>query len=197
MWSDINWEKDKIVVHSPKTEHHEGGDCRIIPLFPELRNDLEQCFEETQEGSVNVVESLRKGCGNLGPQFLQIIQRAGLKPWPKVFRNLRGSRQTELTHEFPLQVVCGWIGNTPEAARRHYLTIADEPFQKAVHNPVQQTAEKSSLGLNKNIHPKEKPPEIPEVPTLYRPLLQTDMDDTGLEPEHRRGWCSNGLRRTL
>ena len=37
-WSDINWEHNRIRVPSPKTAHHEGGESRTIPLFPELRN---------------------------------------------------------------------------------------------------------------------------------------------------------------
>ena len=24
-WSDINWERSRMIVQSPKTEHHEGG----------------------------------------------------------------------------------------------------------------------------------------------------------------------------
>ena len=36
-WSDINWEEEKITIHSSKTEHHQGKGTRIIPLFPEIR----------------------------------------------------------------------------------------------------------------------------------------------------------------
>ena len=32
----------RITVPSPKTEHHEGGVYRVIPLFPELRSHLEE-----------------------------------------------------------------------------------------------------------------------------------------------------------
>jgi len=36
-WADVNWEQNRIVIHSPKTEHHEGHESRPIPMFPELR----------------------------------------------------------------------------------------------------------------------------------------------------------------
>ena len=36
-WDDIDWERDRFTVRSPKTEHHPGGESRIVPLFPELR----------------------------------------------------------------------------------------------------------------------------------------------------------------
>lgn len=73
-WGDILWDEDKIVVHSPKTEHHKGGDCRIIPLFPELKPFLEKCFHEVEEGSVCVVEGLKKGCGNSGLNFARSLR---------------------------------------------------------------------------------------------------------------------------
>ena len=36
-WGDIDWERGRIRVRSPKTEHLPGGASRLIPLFPELR----------------------------------------------------------------------------------------------------------------------------------------------------------------
>ena len=36
-WQDIDWEAGRIVVTSPKTEHHAGKASRTIPLFAELR----------------------------------------------------------------------------------------------------------------------------------------------------------------
>jgi hypothetical protein len=75
---------------------------------------------------------------NLRTQLLRIIKRAGLKVWPKLFQNLRSTRQTELEELFPSHVVCAWIGNSEKVARKHYLQVTDEHFAKAVQNPVQQ-----------------------------------------------------------
>ena len=33
-----------------------------------------------------------------------------------------------------------WIGNSPLVARKHYLQVTDEHFEKALRNPVQQAA---------------------------------------------------------
>jgi hypothetical protein len=33
-WSDINWERGRMLVRSIKTEHQEGKASRITPLFP-------------------------------------------------------------------------------------------------------------------------------------------------------------------
>jgi hypothetical protein len=55
-----------------------------------------------------------------------------LKPWPKLFQNLRSSRETELTQKFPLHVVCAWMGNSQLVAAKHYLQVTDKHFTKAV-----------------------------------------------------------------
>ena len=49
-WADINWEKNRIVVTSPKTEHHEGKGTRVVPLFSELRKPLLDLFAEAPKG---------------------------------------------------------------------------------------------------------------------------------------------------
>jgi hypothetical protein len=69
-------------------------------------------------------------------QFERIIRRAGLTPWPRVFHNLRASRQTELAAEYPLHVVCSWIGNSAAIAAKHYLTVREDDFQRAAQNPA-------------------------------------------------------------
>ena len=59
-----------------------------------------------------VITRYRDSNANLRTQLQRIIKRAGLKPWPKLFHNLRATRQTELSEEFPAHVVCSWLGNT-------------------------------------------------------------------------------------
>lgn len=44
------WDREKIVVHSSKTEHHEGKAERIVPLFLELRPYLEAALDEFLAG---------------------------------------------------------------------------------------------------------------------------------------------------
>ena len=55
---------------------------------------------------------------------------------PARFYNLRASRETELANEFPIHVVCEWIGNSAEVARKHYLQVTEEHFEKATSNPT-------------------------------------------------------------
>ena len=138
-WDCINWEHNRIRVPSPKTEHHKGGDCRIIPMFPELKQPLLDVFEQAEENVPWVITRYRDPSANLRTTFLKIIYRAGLEPWTKLFHNLRASRQTELAENYPLHVVCRWIGNSELVAQEHYLTINDAHFAKAIEEPAVST----------------------------------------------------------
>jgi hypothetical protein len=60
--------------------------------------------------------------------------------WPKLFQNLRITGETELADDFPMHVVCQWIGNSQPIAAKHYLQVTDDHFTKAVRLGVQQPA---------------------------------------------------------
>ena len=128
-WADIDWAANKMTVHSPKTEHHAGKDKRVIPIFPELLPYLKDAFDPEEEF---VISRYRDANANLRTQLIRIIRKAGLEPWPKLFQNLRATRETELAELFPSHVVCEWIGHTREVARKHYLQVTEDHFAKAV-----------------------------------------------------------------
>lgn len=130
-WGDIDWDRGRITVRSPKTAHLAGGGSRIVPLFPELKPYLDQAWVEAKDKAEFVVTCRRDTNTNLRTRFLKIIERAGLKPWPRLFHNLRASRQTELTAQFPLHVVCEWIGNSALIADKHYLQVTDDHYADA------------------------------------------------------------------
>jgi integrase len=140
-WADVDWEKNRFKVHSPKTEHLENGGDRWVPIFPELRPYLEEAFELAKAGSTYVINCYRDTNANLRTQLLRIIKRAGVKPWPKLFQNLRASRETELAREYPIHVVCTWIGNTEMIAAKHYLQVTDDYFEEAARGGAKSGAE--------------------------------------------------------
>ncbi|MEZ6050029.1 MAG: tyrosine-type recombinase/integrase, partial [Planctomycetaceae bacterium] len=144
-WGDIDWERGRIIVTSPKTEHHEGGESRVVPLFPELRPYLDECYDLAEEGSEFVITRYRKRDSNYGVLLGKLVRRAGLNMWPKPFQNLRSTRETELAESFPMHVVCSWIGNSQLVAAKHYLQVTDDHFSEAVeakahHKAHQQPA---------------------------------------------------------
>ena len=120
-WRHVDWEHNRITVPSPKTDRYDGKASRTIPLFAALRPYLEEAFELAQPGQTHVVggKHLAKAQGpkgwrncNLRTTFGKLVNRAGLEPWPRLFHNLRSSRETELLEEFPIHVVALWMAMT-------------------------------------------------------------------------------------
>jgi integrase len=125
-WGDIDFARGRMTVHSPKTAHHEGKEFRIVPIFAELREYLEDARELAGElandPTTPVISRYRSANANLRTQLQRIIKQAGLKPWSKLFQNLRATRETELAETYPpLHIVCAWIGNSQKATADSYF----------------------------------------------------------------------------
>jgi integrase len=131
-WSDIDWKKGQFVVHAKKTKRYEGKDTRTVPLFPELRPYLEACYRAKDRHPEKVIKRVRCTKNNLRTQMTRILKRAEIKVWPKLFQNLRSSRESKLIKVHGIEVACAWIGNTPAVAMKHYLQITDEDYEKAL-----------------------------------------------------------------
>jgi len=143
-WEDVDWDHNRVTVHSPKTEQYEGKESRVMPLFPELRPFLEAAFNEAEarlgrppSGSDCVIEARYRGEGkNLGTQLKRFIKRAGITPWPKLMNNLRSSRCTELERVFPEYMVTAWCGHSEKVAKEHYWQTTEEDYQQAALEPT-------------------------------------------------------------
>jgi len=139
-WEHVNWERGEIRVPQPKVEHH-GKPYRVIPIFALLRPYLEEAWEAAEPGAEYVVrlEAYRGVSGipecwsrtNLRTQFIRIIHKAGLIPWPRPFHNLRASLATDLTASFPSHVVAAWLGHTEAIAEAHYWQTTESHYEAA------------------------------------------------------------------
>jgi integrase len=123
-WDDIDWAGRRFTVNSPKTGP------RVVPLFPEVLSALDAQWEEAPDRTIKVIQGYHDN-NNLRTQFSRILRRAGVKQWPKLFQNLRSTRETELTELYPLHVVCKWIGNSQPVALKHYLQVTEEHWRSA------------------------------------------------------------------
>lgn len=197
-WMDVDWERNRIRVQSPKTEHHAGKAERIIPLFPELRAVLLASFEDADVGGEYVVEGYRDAMAvNLRTQLERIIARAGLKPWPRLFNALRASRATELAHQYPAAVCTAWMGHTAAVAEAHYHMVRDTDFERAANittqggakcgAPLVQNAAQSASSMKRQDTPETA--QVSNTEANRRFLTDTDkntykylMSATGLEP---------------
>jgi len=52
-WDDVNWERERFRVNSPKTGE------RWVPIFPELRPFLAEAFDLAEPGAIHVITSKR------------------------------------------------------------------------------------------------------------------------------------------
>jgi len=199
-WEDVNWERNRITVRSPKTEHHADHGIREIPIFSELKLYLEDVFELAEPGDEFVITRYRKKNANLRTQLLRILKRAGIAPWPKLFHNLRATRQTELTYEHPQHVVCRWLGNSQLIAQRHYLQVTDEDFERAAgldltakdtgenhrrkvtHKTTQHTSARGCSESQTDLPAQKKTPVLLGSAARCDLVPQSKVEDRGLEP---------------
>ncbi len=169
-WGDVDWEHDRITIDSPKT----GPRC--IPIFPELRPYLEKAWDEAPEGSEFVITRYRDRNCNLRTQLCRIIKRAKLVPWPKLFQNLRSTRETELLNDgWKIHQVCGWIGNSEPVAMEHYLQVTESDFAKAAGKSAGENGDdekcsrkRSSQGRNRLEWTRIERTENAKTPTISK-----------------------------
>lgn len=196
-WEHIDWERQRITVVSPKTEHHAGGGQRVIPMFPELVQPLMEAAEQAADGAVYVVSRHRsqadgpdgwRSC-NLRTRFEKMIRRAGLEPWPKPFHAMRASCETDLLEKSPLQAVARWMGHSAKVAVTNYLRVRDEHFEQATKatpltpkNLAQNPAHSSSIRGRQGSSRNQETSENARFDPSRAPLKTTKADGPGFEP---------------
>jgi integrase len=186
-WSDINWEQNRFHVHATKTEHHESGGDRLVPIFPEVRKVLNELWDELGDKPGEFVLPHIRSISNVNPQLGRIIKNAGLKAWPKRWQNLRATRATELEREFPSHVVTGWCGHTARIAEQHYWMTTEDDFQRAATMKgaalaLQHPVAEGSLGQKPEPPAQKKSPEKPGSAKSCTVVRKTSVEDNGLEP---------------
>lgn len=176
-WTDIDFQRKRMRVHSPKTEHHEGGEFRDIPIFDELLPyllDAKAVAEPDAEYVVTLPRLRGRGgelyTGNIGPQMASFVRRSGRKPWPKLFQNLRASRAIEIAASHPLHVEAEWMGHDIKTAEKYYLRVTEADFEKASGDGC------ASPKAHPNAHPFEQPIETGKT-TDWEALLQRCVEN--------------------
>ena len=126
-WTDVDWNNNRFLVKSPKTEHHEDHSERTVPLFPELRLELEKHLS----GNEFVIASYQGTDWQLYYPFQDIAEKAGLGTILCPFRNMRRSRSNEVMRKYGSQMESLWIGHSEKVMEDHYFELEDEDFLKA------------------------------------------------------------------
>ena len=118
-WSEVNWARNRFIVHSPKTER-QGKAKRVVPIFKELYPFFLEAFEAAPEGVDHVFPAITVK-KSLGSFIEKTATRAGIVLWEKPFQNMRSTRATELINKgYPAHIVNDWLGHTEAVAMAHY-----------------------------------------------------------------------------
>ena len=186
-WDDINWTEDCLHVHAVKTEHHEDGGDRIVPLFLELRKELNALWDALGDQPAEHVLPKLRATGNPNTTLHRIIKRAGLPPIPKPWQNLRATRATELEAEFGAHKATEWCGHSEKVAGAHYWMVTQDDIRRAAGwsigaHMVQQSVEDGGNGSQADSHAHEKTPVFPGSASDCETLQPVLMGDEGLEP---------------
>jgi len=129
-WSEVNWDKRRFIVHSPKTERHKGGAYRTVPLFPEVEKAMSELWDTLPAGTEDRIFPDITWKKSLGSFIAKTAKRAGIVLWEKPFQNMRSSRATELVAIYPAHVVNAIMGHTEAVAMAHYRQVLDSDFEK-------------------------------------------------------------------
>ncbi|MGN6546503.1 MAG: tyrosine-type recombinase/integrase [Aureliella sp.] len=141
-WSDIVWDRDRFKVRASTTARYGKGE-RVVPLFPELRAELDALYAIAEPGvliptDAYVIQSFRCTEVNLRKAIHKIADNAGVERWPKPFIALRASRRTELERSgrFANHVLNDWFGHTGKIAETYYLQTTEADFELAADSVV-------------------------------------------------------------
>ena len=163
---------------SARTRLQTCGESRIIPIFPELRPHLEAVWFAAEPGTEFLINQDRDTNANLRPQLQRIIRRAGLEPWPKLCQNLCSTRETELSADYPIHVVCAWIGNSPRVAQAHDLQVTEADFERAA----------KTGGTESGALPAKRAAQNPAQPVT---ATVRQKDTASSKPQSQQGLCHN------
>lgn len=120
-WQNIK--PDRLTVYSPKIKQ-----SRTLPLFDELRPHLDNLRGNHPQYVFHRARASATKQFRL--QILKAIKQADIKPWPKLFVNLRASCSTDLkASKYPAHVVHYFLGHSQQVSDRHYNRIDERWYE--------------------------------------------------------------------
>ena len=159
-WANVWFDRGQcgeMLVESPKTQHHEGMESRIVPIFPLLEPYLREAESEAQriadeESRVVefVIDSYRgEWRKNLNRMYDKLTKRANLGKLPKPYVNARGSRESDLLASglFDAKQLADWWGHSVQEQQRSYLKFSKLRSNEGLQSLVDAQAAKGLEAL--------------------------------------------------
>ena len=129
-WRDVDFATGRMPVRSPKTAGC-GRPSRIIPLFPELRAELEALWDLVPEGESRYATARNRNPNTLRKRIERVVFYAGLPLWERLIQNMRSSRANEIFREFGQIAEREWIDRSTATAQDRYLHIPEAEYDRA------------------------------------------------------------------
>ncbi|HBE67464.1 MAG TPA: hypothetical protein DDW52_04875 [Planctomycetaceae bacterium] len=136
-WADISWDRGRFKVTSPKLARYKNKKERIVPLFNEVRQELEALREVQQarkpdKSAQYVIQRYRDSETNLRTTFQKICDRAAVPRFPKPFMNCRQTRRNEMEKAgWRDAVLNAWFGHGKGTAAKYYSRATEEEYLAA------------------------------------------------------------------
>lgn len=120
-WDWLDWEAEMLTVDSTKTGQ------RSMPIFGHLRHWL-KAADQTRPMAISRITPQA-----WAKRLKRLLKNLDIKPWPKLFQNMRASRATELRDAgYPGAVAAMWLGHSEKIADDHYVQIAKHHIDRAI-----------------------------------------------------------------
>lgn len=176
-WADVDFERGRLRVRSPKTERYRGHEVRLVPIVPRLMQLLQDRFDAAAPGDRPLIGI--KSISGRRRKMKHWMELAGIQPWDDTWQTLRRSCEIEWAQHFPQFAVSRWIGHSITVSGRHYANaIPDELFERAAGKEAAQNAAQHPAESGRNDWHR---PETGLTPKASNPLpIQHLRDDASL-----------------
>ena len=192
-WDDIDFEKNQILIHSPKTRRL-GKTARLVPIFDSLRPLLRK-LRVNETNNKYVFKDLRQNT-NPSTTAKKIVVKAGVNVWKNFFNSLRASAETDLMDEFGIRKACQWAGNSVTTAMKNYALVKKSDYDETEIKPVSLDLKNdakcdavSASDAKSDAEPARNPSQGNAKDPIKNASVQNRLEnecvlvgDTGLEP---------------
>jgi len=146
-WDRIDWERRTLTVVPREGKVTTKQRTRVVPVQPRLYALLREAFDAAAPGS-RYVSPFCKKPNTVGRE---IVVRAGLTPWAKLFHTLRKNLVSDWQAVYPSLDVAAWLGHDVRVAADHYHQTLDTSIAAVTGEAAQAPAPAADADLRSEI----------------------------------------------
>lgn len=186
-WSEVNWDRERFVVHAPKNERYGKG-RRIVPIFGSLTRPFHEAWEAAPEGEDRIFPDITL-TSNKRTWLGKLAILAGIELWEKPWVNMRAAAVTDGADRHPNHVCEAWFGHSDAIANKHYRQVTEAHFQAASKGGGKESSTASPIASQypselpcNESHKKRKNPVIAEQYEALHNHTKATVPPRGVEP---------------